>query len=100
MTSNDSEWASLFAAIGEQLSPAAQKAVEVFKETVRRSIRRVASTGASDLLIKATTIPIVKMAYTQLLYKLQIPYEEPSPDFVEHVIDSIVDEVRSRKGHA
>jgi hypothetical protein len=102
VTSDGSDWrARLTAALKTSIdSPEAKMAIAVFTQTVRTTVRRTVLTGASTILVKAMAKPIVRAAYAQMLYRLQIPFEEPSPEFVSYLIDSVIDEVRSRKGSA
>lgn len=99
MTGNVDWRARIAATFKAQLdTPEAKMALAIFKTAATAAVRRAVSTGASNLLIAAVAAPAIRAAYAQLLYRLGVPYKEPSPDFVLQLIDDIVDEVRSRRG--
>lgn len=71
--------------------------LDMFAQQMRVLVRKYVARGVSQALVQVMAAPAVSIAYAQLLYKLQIPYQLPDPEFVAKLIDDLVDEVRARR---
>lgn len=92
------DWrARLLATLQTQLDPQTRAMLDVFAHQLRVVVRKYIARGVSVALIRVMAAPAVSLAYAQLLYKLQIPYQPPEPAFVEKLIDDLIDEVRARR---
>lgn len=99
MTSSGSDWRErLAAAIKTQFdTPQARMAMAVFQQAARAAIHRAVQTGASNLLIRAVATPSIRAAYAQLLYRMGIPYQEPTAAFISKLIEDLIAEARTER---
>lgn len=101
MTEASNDWrAKLIAAIDGKLDAQTKVALNVFAQTARETIKRLVVATVSDHMLKAVARPTLNIAYAQFLYACNVPYEKPSPEFIEALMADLIVEIKARKERA
>lgn len=88
--------ARLVSALDKHLDDHTKQMISMFVRQVATNVRKALAVGASAWLVRVTAGPAFHVAYAELLRKLDIPYEEPSPEFVDDFLNDVINAVVAR----